>query len=94
MKYNIKNITPEKMQCAGAGCPSIYKGIKEVTMQCIGGTCEHIYVVDREGEKEGEKVYLVIGQRVDPSEAGLEGKVGKGECLIAISTALIDEMRK
>ncbi len=35
--------------------------------------------------------YLIIGEKVDPSKVGLEGKVGEDEVLIKVPKKLIDE---
>lgn len=91
MKYKIRNLTPEEMSCFIAQCPAIYEGTKELTpqdMDCIIGQCPEIY------SSKNKEVYLIIGKIINPSEAGLEGKVGKDECLIEVPKDLIDKMRK
>ena len=91
--YAIRNVTPESMMCIIASCPSIYEGIRELTpigMSCIIASCPSSY----EAERDGEKVYLIIGRVINPSDAGLEGKVGNGEALIEVPRALIDDKRE
>lgn len=92
MKYSIKDINPKDMCMVGA-CPSIYEGLKELTpqeMKCLIGTCPSTY----EGTRKGKEVYLIVGKVIDPSEAGLEGKIGEGEVLIEIPKDLIDKIKK
>jgi len=91
MKYKIKNVTPESMTCLVSSCHGIYKGLREITpqeMDCGIGLCPIIY------RSEGKEVYLIVGKLVNPSEAGLEKKVGEGEALIEVPRKLIDEMKK
>ncbi|MFA6023332.1 MAG: hypothetical protein WC781_04560 [Candidatus Pacearchaeota archaeon] len=90
MKYKIKDITPEKIQCVAGACPAIYEGIQEITpgeMKCVLGACPSNYRASR----EGKEVYLIVGKQINPSDAGLESKVGKGETLIEVPRALIDK---
>jgi|TARA_B100001971_G_C17846321_1_gene361160 hypothetical protein len=63
---------------------------REITpskMMCAIGMCPSIY--DGCGED-----YLIVGKKVDPSEFGLEKKVGEDEVLISISKKIIDEKQK
>ncbi|MEA3329308.1 MAG: hypothetical protein U9Q06_01035 [Nanoarchaeota archaeon] len=67
--------------------------INEVTpkdMQCVVGACLAIY--EAQGSDQ-ESVYLIVGNVVTPSDAGLEGKVGTGEALVEVPRALIDNKR-
>jgi len=91
MKYKINEITPKEMYCAFGGCPSIYEGLKELTPKemCIVGSCPSIY----DARMDGDKVYLIIGKKVKPSEVGLgelENKIGTEEVLIEVPRNLID----
>lgn len=93
MKYNLNDITPERGLCDIAACPSIYEGLKELTpqeMACIVASCPSTY----EAWREGKEVYLIVGRVVNPTEAGLEKKVGEGEALIEVPRALIDDRKK
>ncbi len=63
--------------------------IREVTpsiMGCACVTCPQIH--------KGDDNYLIVGEQINPSDVGLEGKVGKGEVLIRVPKALIDEKEK
>lgn len=53
---------------------------------CIFGSCPKIY-------EEGEN-YLIVGERVEPREVGLEEQVGDAERLIRVPRRLIDERKK
>ncbi len=93
MEYKIRNVTPNEMICIGSFCPSVYEGLREVTtkkMNCLIGGCPSMH----EAQREGDSVYLIVGRVVNPSEAGLEGKVGEGETLIEVPKRLIDEMKR
>ncbi|OIO41207.1 hypothetical protein COU56_00065 [Candidatus Pacearchaeota archaeon CG10_big_fil_rev_8_21_14_0_10_31_9] len=85
MKYNIREITPEGLRCIIGGCPAIYE-VTPKAMQSIMGGCNSVY-------EEGEH-YLIIGERVEPSEFGLAGKVGEGEVLVQVPKRLIDDRGK
>ncbi|MFH1451763.1 MAG: hypothetical protein ABIF88_01160 [archaeon] len=90
MKYKIREVTPEDLRCGIGACPSIYK-VREVTPEsekCGVGPCPGIY----RAEKVGEESYLIIGKKVNPSEAGLEEKVAEDEVLIKVPIRLIDDM--
>jgi hypothetical protein len=93
-KYtNLREVTPREMACVVGACPSIYEGIKELTpkeMLCCIGACPSTY----EATREGKEVYLVVGKKINPSDAGLEKKVGEGEALVEIPRALIDNKGK
>ena len=54
-------------------------------MRCGIAACNGIY----NNEKEGQ--YLIIGKQVNPTDFGLEKKVGKEEVLISVPKKLIDE---
>ncbi len=87
-KYELEDATPKEMSCIALGCPSIYKA-KNITpqeMNCLIGQCAGIYST--------QESYLIIGKRVNPSDAGLEGKIGKDEVLIEVPRKLIDERRR
>jgi len=93
MKYKINEITPKAYQCAIDNCPSIYEGVKELTpkeMQCIAAACPSI----NKAKNEDKEVYLIVGKNINPIEAGLEKKLGKGEALIEIPKGLIDGIVK
>jgi len=49
-------------------------------------TCSSIY--------DFKDSYLIVGERVDPSEVGLEKKVGEGEVLIKIKKEIIDDRKQ
>jgi hypothetical protein len=93
IKYNGREITPEKMRCGIAACPAIYE-VREVTPQevsCGIGACPAIFVT-----QSGE--YAIIGKTVSPKDCSvdgrtLEGKVGEGEALIVIPRQLIDGIK-
>ena len=91
-KYRgIREVTPEKMRCSIAACPAIYEAVREVTpekMRCAISACHAVY----EASKGEKNVYLVVGNRVNPADAGLAGKVGKGEVLIEVPCGLINGM--
>ncbi len=48
-------------------------------------------VVYRYIKIKGNDNYLIVGKQINPSDIGLEEKVGEGESLVRVSTALIDE---
>jgi len=59
--------------------------IKEVTPKksaCIAGGCPAAFETDR-------GTYLIIGIKVDSSEALLQGKIGTGETVIEVPVGLI-----
>ncbi|MBS3072812.1 hypothetical protein J4477_03200 [Candidatus Pacearchaeota archaeon] len=107
MKYNLRDLTPESMQCLIGSCPAIYE-LTPKDMQCAVGACSAIYrvedIVDEKPNKmvgkwtsddeKAEDSYLIIGERTEPSEFGLEEKVGKNEVLIRVPKKLIDDMGK
>ena len=78
-KYKLRELTPENMSCAVFNCPAIY----EVETECVIGGCPTI--------KEHGDSYLIAGQKVNPKDFGLEGKVGDNEVLIKVPKKLIDE---
>jgi len=93
MKYKINEITPKAYQCAAWACPAIYKGLKEMTpkeMGCTSFACPSI----NETEREGQKVYLIVGKIVNPADVGLAKKVGEGEALIEVPRGLISGIVK
>lgn len=94
MKYKeITEVTPKNMQCGLGACPTIYEGIRDITppnMSCAIGGCPSAY----EAVRKEKSVYLIVGEQVNPSEAGLEGKVGAGEVLIEVPRTLIDNRGK
>jgi len=60
--------------------------MEEVTpkaMRCIIGSCPQIH--------QTEESYFVVGEKVDPAEVGLSGKVGESEVLIKVPKKLIDD---
>jgi len=79
IKYQLREVTPQDTRCIAAACPAVYEGIRDVTPE------------NYEAERE---VYLIIGKRVEPKDAGLESKVGAGEMLIEIPRKLIDDREK
>lgn len=54
---------------------------------CMAHACSGIY------EDQSNK-YLIIGKKANPSDFGLEKKVGKDEVLIEIPKKIIDNRRK
>jgi len=56
---------------------------------CIGRACPQIY----EGMHKGNESYLIVGEQVNPSDVGLEGKIGEGEILIRVPKNLIDSKK-
>lgn len=86
MKYELREVTPKYMRCSFAACPSIYEEVTPKNMQCSFATCPQIH--------KGIDSYLIIGEQVNPSDVGLEGKVGKGEVLIKVPKVIIDEREK
>lgn len=83
--YELRELTPKHMRCIVGACPAIYAA-RDVTprgMMCSEGCCPGIHKTD--------DTYLIIGERVDPEEAGLAGKVGENEVLIRVPRPLIDE---
>ncbi len=85
-KNNLRELTPQYMMCAAAACPAIYEGVTPKNIQCATVACPQIH--------KGNDGYLIIGEQVNPSDVGLEGKVGKGEVLIRVPKALIDKKEK
>ena len=90
IKYRMKEVTPEPLRCLLAACPAVYEVVD------ISGTLNNL------GERSELPIkvniphgthYLIIGEKMDPAEAGLEGKVGQGESLIRVPTALINNLR-
>ena len=92
---NLREVTPAEMKyCIGAFCPAIYEGVRELIPKemgcCVGAFCPSAY----EATREGNKVYLIVGRQISPSDVSLEKKVGEGEVLIEVPRALIDNRRK
>ena len=85
-KNNLRELTPVYMRCAAASCPSIYGEVTPKNIQCAAAACPQIH--------KGNDSYLIVGEQVNPSDVGLEGKVGKGEVLIRVPKALIDKKEK
>jgi len=86
--YEVEEITPKKDMCIATACPGVYE-VEERTPKeemCLVGTCPAI--------KECGENYLIIGKKAEPSDFGLEGKVGKDEVLIEIPKGIIDNRRK
>ncbi len=84
----IYEVTPREMQCiAGLGCPAIYEETPKV-MECFIGACPRIYSEEDQGH------YLIVGERIDPKEFGLEEKVSQTEVLVRVPRKLIDERGK
>lgn len=84
-KYKLRELTPYSMMCAIGLCPAVYELERQTpTEMCAIGACPEIYA----GQEEN---YLVIGTKVNPTDFGLEGKVGEDEVLISIPKKLIDE---
>jgi len=81
-----EELTPKVMQCAVGSCPAIYKELTPKSMSCIVGSCPQIH--------ERDDNYLIIGEQVNPSDVGLEEKVGQGEVLIKVPKKLIDEKQE
>lgn len=90
MGYDLRNITPKEMQCAaGLGCPAIYD-LTPRELKCLGGIgCPAVY---ESSDESGS--YLIVGERVDPSEFGLAEKVSGNEVLVKVSKKLIDDRGK
>jgi hypothetical protein len=88
----LSEITPQEMTCFIGACPAIYEGLREITpqeMTCVFGACPSVHEARREAE-----VYLIVGRVIEPVDAGLERRVGKGEVLIEVPRALIDNKGK
>jgi len=88
-KYKVREITPKEDMCLAYACPAIYE-VEELTpkdSKCLTCACPSIY----EG---AEKKYLIIGKKANPSDFGLEKKVGEGEILISVPKEIIDNMEK
>ena len=89
MGYELRELTPDKERCfGGIGCPAIYE-TREITPKrdrCVVGACPSVY--------DGDEFYLIIGQKIDPKDAGLVEKVGEGEALIKVPKRIIDEREK
>lgn len=64
--------------------------LKDLTPEgmCLVGSCPAIYQDAKTG------AYFLVGTQVNPSDVGLEGKVGKGEVLIKIPKNLIDNKKE
>ena len=70
-----------------------YNRIEEKTPQeysCFCGSCSAVFST----KIEGAEVYLIVGRRIDPSEAGLAQRVGVGEVLVEVPKGLIDKMKR
>ena len=81
-KNNLREVTPKAYQCNWGTCPAIYE-VTPKNMRCTITACPQMH-------KEGDS-YLIVGEQVNPSDVGLEGKVGPGEVLIRVPKPLIDE---
>ncbi len=106
-RYNVKNLTPESERCWPLpGCPAIYE-ITPKDMQCTAVSCPSIYDIKNKtpteemclvgtcpGIEEYKDKYLIIGKKANPSDFGLEKKVGKDEVLIEVPKEIIDNKRK
>ena len=87
-KYELRDRTPKELRCIAEACPAIYE-TQDVTpkkMRCGTGVCPAIHKI--------EESYLIIGELINPADAGLEKKVGEGEVLIKVPRKLIDYMEK
>lgn len=107
-KYKVKELNPKSMTCILANCPAIYE-VEEITPEanrCMAHACPAIYEVEDLTPKsmkcviancptieEHEGKYLIIGKKANPSDFGLEKKVGKDEVLIEIPKEIIDNRR-
>ncbi len=83
-KYRLKEFTAEVDRCIVGGCPGVYE-LKDITPEgerCVFGACPSIYEV--------KESYFIVGQVVNPSDFGLEGKVGEGEALVMIPKKVVD----
>ena len=78
-----EEVTPKDMQCMAWACPAIYEEVTPEKMRCAAAVCPQIH--------KGEDNYLIVGEQINPSDFGLEKKVGKGEALIRVPKALIDK---
>lgn len=87
LKYFLKDVTPQSMQCGiTMACPAIYE-LTPKEMSCVGAiACKGIY--------RTEESYLIIGEKIKPEDFGLEKKVGENELLIKVPKKLIDEKGK
>jgi len=88
MEYRLIDVTPKPMRCCIGSCPAIYEAV-DVTpkpMRCLIGSCPSVHQTSED--------YLIVGTQVDPAEAGLVGKVGKGEVLVRVPRKLIDERER
>lgn len=88
----LTDITPREHQCAAVACPAIYKGTKDITpkdKQCLTCACPSVHIT----RKNRKEVYLIVGKLINPSEAGLVKKVGKGEALIEVPKGLINKIK-
>ena len=66
-------------------CPKIYEQSSE-SKECIAVGCPEVI--------EAKDNYLIIGERIDPKEFGLEGKVSQTEVLVRVPRKLIDDKGK
>ena len=96
--YELKNITPEGEKCGIGACPAIYEtGIGGLATNPVRQPRQKgkRVIVYHQGEKvltvqEMQGAYFVVGQVVNPSDFGLEGKVGKTEALVMIPKRVVD----
>jgi len=109
-EYQLREVTPGILRCAAVMCPAMYEGIRNVTpeaMLCLIAGCPEVYEAKSSNPQrdncvlsacpdiqERGDVYLIIGKKINPEEAGLEKKVGEGEVLIEVPRVLIDEREK
>lgn len=83
-KYKLREVTQDRERCLLGGCAGVYE-VEDITPEgekCIGGCCPSIH--------EARDSYFVVGQVVNPSDFGLEGKVGQGEALVMIQKRVVD----
>ena len=102
-KFYVRNLTPNSEMCVSLACPTIYDLTPEEN-KCFAMTCPAIYEITPNSEMGAigawpgiydglENDYIIVGNKIDPKEVGLEGKVGDGEVLIRISKKIIDNKK-
>ena len=94
-EYTLRELTSREMFCGIGTCPAIYE-LKRKTPESMlcwpAPGCPEIYEGGEGTSQEGK--YILIGKLVDPSEFGLEGRVGDGEVLVSVPKKLIDDKRE
>ena len=86
MAYRIVEITPLQYRCVVGSCPAIFE-ITPNEYRCFGGMGCPSAFEDRENKK-----YLIIGTKVNPTDFGLDARVGIGEVLIQIPKEILENI--